>query len=149
MKQRNVLYQIKEFEKRMLRYFIQNSKVCLPFGHFPTPTQIEILDYLVEHDNENVCQKDLEKVLHLRRATVSGVLKTMEKNHLLERETSSEDARSKKIVLNQNARDIFERNRKNLLQMNEVVCAGITESELASFLNVLEKMKKNLEDKMD
>ena len=117
MKKQNVLYQIKEFDKVMLRSFLQDSKEIMPLKTIPTPTQMQILKYLIEHLTEDIYQRDLEKALHLRRATISGVLKTMEKNHLIKRIITTEDARSKKIMINENAKIVFEKIYKNLLKL--------------------------------
>ena len=38
-----------------------------------------IIEYILDTDNKEVNQNELENVLKLRRATVSGVLQTMEK----------------------------------------------------------------------
>lgn len=145
MKKQNVLYQIKEFDKVMLRSFLQDSKEIMPLKTIPTPTQMQILEYLMEHLKEDIYQRDLEKALHLRRATISGVLKTMEKNHLIKRIITTEDARSKKIMINEDAKIVFEKIYKNLLKLEKIMMDGIEEKELEMFLVTLEKMTKNLE----
>ncbi len=145
MKKQNVLYQIKEFDKIMLRSFLQDSKEIMPLKTIPTPTQMQILEYLMEHLKEDIYQRDLEKALHLRRATISGVLKTMEKNHLIKRIITTEDARSKKIMINEDAKIVFEKIYKNLLKLEKIMMDGIEEKELEMFLVTLEKMTKNLE----
>ena len=65
----------------------------------PTPTQMQIIEYILNHTSEDIYQRDLEDILNLRRATVSGVLHTMEKNNLIRRVTDNEDTRSKKILV--------------------------------------------------
>ena len=75
----------------------------------PTPTQMQIMDYFLDNNKKEIFQKDLEDILHLRRATVSGVLQTMEKNKLIQRVTDEEDTRIKKIILNKKAKKIFEK----------------------------------------
>lgn len=72
-----------------------------------TPTQMQIIEYILEHDGSCVYQKDLENVLKLRRATVSGVLQTMEKNDFIERVIDKNDTRVKKIILNKKTSKIF------------------------------------------
>ena len=101
---KNILYQIKTLEKLVIRSLLEEKEIhCLP-----TPTQIQIIEY-IQNQKEDVYQKDLEKNLNLRRATVSGVLKTMEKNHIVKREESLTDGRTKKIVLSPQAKKIFEK----------------------------------------
>lgn len=144
MKKEKVLYQIKSLDKLIFREFIKedfnNSEVSSP----PTPTQMMILEYVLKHDNEDVYQKDLENVLNLRRATVSGVLQTMEKHKLIERIIDKEDARIKKIVIMDQAKKIFSMKEKLFYELEESVREGITEDELENFFAVINKMKQNL-----
>lgn len=146
MKQKEVLYQIKAFDKQLFRYFIKNTKdsACL-FSHAPTPTQMQILEYIILHKKEEIFQKDLEKILGLRRATVSGVLKTMEKNNLIERITG-EDARRKKIKMKDSAIYFFEENMKKVEELEVLICNGIEETELKKFCNILKQMQRNLQE---
>lgn len=146
MENHKVLYQIKTLEKMIFRTFCndkcihsQNAKTI------PTPTQMQIIEYILEHMDEDIYQKDLEKVLKLRRATVSGVLQTMEKNNLIERFTDSEDSRAKKIILNEKAREIFLKNKQKINELEETVTSNISKSDLEVFSNVIEAMKKNIE----
>ena len=79
MKDVKVLYQIKSLEKAIMRFFIRDLDVkkldnCCSIP----PTQMQIIGYILENKDKNIYQKDLEKVLNLTRATVSGVLATME-----------------------------------------------------------------------
>ncbi len=56
---------------------------------------------------KTVYQSELEDVLNLRRATVSGILMTMEKNGIIKRVASKKDARTKEIILNEKVEKIF------------------------------------------
>jgi len=51
MKER-VLYQLKLIDKMIFRYFLQEAKEkCPHLCHIPTPTQMQIMDYLLKHKN--------------------------------------------------------------------------------------------------
>ena len=146
MSEYKVLYQIKGLEKMILRKFIKDKEVeqektCLTLA----PTQMQIIAYILEHSNDNIYQKDLENILNLRRATVSGVLQTMEKNELIERITDLEDTRTKKIILNNKAKEIFSKNEKKLNEIENIIIQDITKEELEVFSKVIEKMKNNIE----
>ncbi len=145
MKEERMLYQIKELEKMIFRALLleQNGGEELPCKP-PTPTQMQILEYILKHQQEEIFQKDLEEVLNLRRATVSGVLQTMEKNHLIERVISSQDARVKKIILNPKAQAMFRQKEKKMQELEKIVIQGIEEHDLESFSSVLKRMKENL-----
>lgn len=150
MKKNKVLYQIKTLEKMIAQIFFRNQvihpKVVMKnISNTTTPTQMQIMGYILEHIDEEIYQKDLEDVLKLRRATVSGVLQTMEKNKLIERITYEQDTRKKKIILNDDAKKIFLENKLKMEEIEKVIIEGITDEELDVFSMVIEKMKKNIE----
>lgn len=145
MKKYRLLFQIMNLEKMIFRTFIHEENCGLKEKEMiPTPTQMRIIQYILENEEKEVYQRDLEEVLNLRRATVSGVLQTMEKNHLIERITDSNDLRSKKIILNQTTKDLFKKKEKQMEEIEKILIVGITEKELETFSNVLEKMKENI-----
>lgn len=115
----------------------------------PTPTQMQIICYIIEHQNEEIYQKDLEDILNLRRATVSGVLQTMEKNNLIERVTSSNDTRTKKIILCEKTKDVFKENEKRFSELEKIITKNISVEELKVFLEVVDKMKQNMKNVSD
>lgn len=148
--EKRVLYQIKTLDKLIFRALmgdvgfdekrieeIKKNKVI-------TPTQMYIISYILKSPEGEVEQKDLEKVLNLRRATVSGVLHTMEKNDLIVRITNELDTRKKKIRLNPKAEEIFGENRKNFEKLEKIVRKDIEEEDLEVFFRVVEKMKQNI-----
>ena len=148
--EKRVLYQIKTLDKLIFRALmgdvgfdekrieeIKKNKVI-------TPTQMYIISYILKSPEGEVEQKDLEKVLNLRRATVSGVIHTMEKNDLIVRITNELDTRKKKIRLNPKAEEIFCENRKNFEKLEKIVRKDIEEEDLEVFFRVVEKMKQNI-----
>ena len=98
MEEYQILYQIKKLEKLVIRNISGNCMELKKNKKIPTLTQMEIIDYILRSENQDIFQRDLEQVLKLRRATVSGVLQTMEKNNLIIRVQSNEDSRAKKII---------------------------------------------------
>ena len=110
----------------------------------PTISQMRIIEYILEHKNENVYQKDLEEVLGSTRATVSSILHTMEKNNLILRETNSCDTRTKKVVLTSNTLEAFQSRKRDFDLLSSKMTEGISDEELEIFLKIAEKMKNNL-----
>lgn len=138
-----ILLKIKTLHKLVMRDFLETNEDLRNIKH-PTPTQIQIMYYLINHQNEKVYQKDLEKVLNLKRATISGVLKTMEKNNLIERNTSEEDTRVKQIILNKKTKKIYEESRKKFLALEHTITKDLSQEEINQFLSVIDKMINNL-----
>jgi len=139
-----VLFKIKELDKKIVRTILkENSDINIP----PlTSTQIQILKYMVEHQNENVYQKDLENVLNLRRATVSGVLQTMEKNNLIKREIYENDVRVKKIILNEKTKSIFLKNKQKIDEIEKNIIKNISKKDLDKFTQIIDKLITNLNE---
>lgn len=144
MEEYQILYQIKKLEKLVIRNVSGNCMEIKKETKIPTLTQMEIIDYIIRNEEQGVFQRDLEQVLKLRRATVSGVLQTMEKNNLIIRVQSNEDSRAKKIILNEDTRKIFLKNREKMEELEKTIVRGISDSELKNFVKTLEKMKRNL-----
>lgn len=141
---KGIYCQIKDLEILIVRILFNTAK--LDKFRPPTITQARIMDYILEH-KEEVYQKDLEKALNLRRATVSEVLKTMEKKNLIKREKNSLDARSKKIILLENSKCSHNKIKNNIAQLEETLIENITKEELETFTVVLKKMQYSLKDK--
>lgn len=139
-----VLFKIKELDKKIVRTMLkENSDINIP----PlTSTQIQILKYMIEHQNENVYQKDLENVLNLRRATVSGVLQTMEKNNLIKREIYENDVRVKKIILNEKTKNIFLKNKQKIDEIEKNIIKNISKKDLDKFTQIIDKLITNLNE---
>lgn len=139
-----VLFKIKELDKKIVRTMLkENSDINIP----PlTSTQIQILKYMIEHQNEDIYQKDLENILNLRRATVSGVLQTMEKNNLIKREIYENDIRVKKIILNEKTKNIFQKNKQKIDEIEKNITKNISKKDLNDFIKVIDKLITNLNE---
>lgn len=137
----NLLYEIKSLEREIFRNFIKSSG--FNDGKIPTPTQMLIVQHLLKN-NGVTYQRDLEDVLNLRRATVSGVLQTMEKNGILER-TVSEDRRVKKVILNKDAKKFFDNKKEIFERLEKKMILNVSEDDLKVFLKVLKQFKNNIE----
>ena len=107
-------------------------------------TQILILKYLYNNKNIDISQSMIEKETLLTRATVSGVLNTMEKNNLITRESSSIDSRKKIVKLTYNSLCNIDIIVGKLKTFEKELKKDITEEELNSFWNVVDKLKNNL-----
>ncbi len=147
MKDEKILFQIKSLEKKIVQYFLQDQTLVFPYQKMPkpTPTQMQIIDYLVKHADKDVYQRDLEQVFSLKRATISGVLQTMEKNGLISREMANKDARMKKILLNEQTKEIFLQGNAKLTEVENILLKNISSQDVKTLEKVLKQMKQNIE----
>ena len=147
MNDNKVLYEIKSLEKMLVRELINNSDIKDKENLLPTPTQCQIIEYILNNKNKDIYQKDLEKVLNLRRATVSGVLHTMEKNGLIKRVTDESDTRTKKIILNEKIPERFNEYSKKIKKIENNIIKDISDKALEIFLKVISQMKESIKKK--
>ena len=151
MEKDSVLMQCKSLLKLTERYLAKTTDESTLKKLMPNPTlsQIRIIGYIIHNEKSDVYQKDLEKVLNLRRATVSGILHTMEKNGLITRAAAIDDARSKKIILSPVAKEIFLANAKQISTLEQILINNIKSKDLKIFFKVIEQMQENIKKKGD
>lgn len=105
-----------------------------------------IIGFICTNRERDIFQRDIEKEFNIRRSTATNVLKLMEKNGLITRESVDYDARLKKIVLTQKAYDIHKTVCADFAAFEERLARGISQHELNVFFGVLDKVKSNLKE---
>lgn len=115
----------------------------------PTSMQHWFLRYIWEHQGDDIFQKNLESAFKVRRSTATEVLKAMERKMLIQRIPCMEDKRSKKILLTEKGLAICQENHKKAVATDRRILSGISEEEADTFLEILEKIRNNLEDTQD
>ena len=148
MNNKKSVYEIITLNNILKRHLLNIGKCEIPKSP-PSPIQIKIMHYLIENNDRDIYQRDLERDLNLRRATLSGILNTMEKNKLLSRLPSDIDARSKKIILNEKTKEIFTKKMENLMEVENILIRGINKDELTIFLDIIDRMKNNVKKECD
>ena len=143
MEKERVTYQIKNLNHEIIRYICE---VGVDKKEFPTPAQMQILHYIISRKGNKVYQRDIGNALNLRRATLSEILKTMEKNGLISKVPDKNDTRIKEIILNDKALVSFKTVKKTLNNVEKTVIRGINKKDLDIFLSVLAKMKRNIKE---
>ena len=108
--------------------------------------QGRILDYiLVEGARRPVYPKDIEKEFDLRSSTVTGALSALETQGLIARVPDERDGRLKKLVFTPKADGIRAALQGEIEETEKRMLQGISEEEKAVFLELAERMLKNLE----
>ena len=141
----NVIEEIKKLDVKIAKRLFKDAKkegIKRP----PSPLQARILKYILEQKSEVICQKDLENYLKISKATISEVLVALEKKEIIKRVSMPNDARAKRIVLTNTSLERFQELEKNFSDINEKLIEGISDDELARFLNILNKMQQNMKE---
>lgn len=111
-----------------------------------SPIQVRIVKYLVKQNNKAILQKDMEYIFNIRRNTVSGVIKTMEKNNIIIRENVKDDNKSKEIKLTNEvylrANDLV----RKLRELDLELLKDINKEDLEVFMRVLKNIQDNLKE---
>lgn len=139
-KERKIAFEIKLLDNLISRKIIENKKENKKLSH----VQVSILKYLIENKDKTVYQNDLETFLSVRRSTISGILKTMEKRNLIKKVDSLKDARKKEIILTDYSYKKSKLMKKKVTEFETLLVKGISYEELYIFFDVIDKIKENL-----
>ena len=141
-KERQLGFEIRTLNNCVKRFVLSTKPI-----EFQESTGVHgwAIRYFYENRENDVFQRDFEARFSIRRSTATNMLKLMEKNGLITRESVSYDARLKKIVLTQKAIDIHKNATKNIKMIESKLKQGITQEELCAFYSVVDKIKANLE----
>ena len=145
MNTKNIVFHIKSLDQAIIRTMMKGKDI----KKSPSPTQIRIVLFLIEHKNEVISQKDVENYLKISRATVSDVLNTMEKNGYIKKVASSEDARANNIVLNDIALEMHKKAEEEIKKINKILQQNISKEDLDTFIKVTNLMNENLNSTTD
>lgn len=105
-----------------------------------------VIGYLYDNRDKDIFQKDIESLRNIRRSTATSMLKTMESNGLIIKESVPEDARLKKLKLTDKGLLLHRKVNDEIHKLEAEMTAGISEEMLQNFYNVLDIMAKNLEE---
>lgn len=110
-----------------------------------TDIQGRIISYLYEsRAGEAVYQRDIEKQFNIRRSTATSILKRIERNGFIRRETSVGDARMKTLILTDKALRLCPRARAEILKAERQAAKGLSDAELALFFRTVEIIGRNI-----
>jgi DNA-binding MarR family transcriptional regulator len=107
------------------------------------------ISYFFNNSDKDIFQKDFENEFSIRRSTASNILKTMEQNGFITRESVVSDARLKKIVLTEKAINIHKSVLKSINEREERLRQNLSDQEIETFLKITDKLIKNMEDSND
>ena len=103
-----------------------------------------IIGYLADHADQEIYQKDIEDYFTITRSTASKGLSLMEQKGLIQRQSVTQDARLKKIVLTEKARQISKIMQEDGETMERTLTRGFTEEEKIQLFSYLKRMKDNI-----
>lgn len=146
MEDKNIFNSIKELEKGIARKIMSETSHDEMYSK-PSIAQMQIIKYILKHDGKTIYQRNLEEVFNVHRATISGILKTMEKNNVIIRVCDPNDARGKIVILSDDAKKFFKEKETLFKKIETVLKKDISKEELEIFYKVILKMRDNINRK--
>lgn len=141
----NVINYLKDLDisiKKKMFFYGKKANITNP----PSPLQVRIFMYLYSHDKEVVSPTDLVRALKVSKVAISEALNKMENNGNIIIKESEHDGRKKVLTYTKQAKKCMEDMMKTINTLNEELTRDISDDELEVFINVLKKMKDNLEE---
>ena len=105
-----------------------------------------IIHYMLDHQQEDVFQKDVEKALAMTRSNVSKAVDQMVSKGLIMRSPVDYDARLKKLTLTPKVLEIHRQIEGEIAEFEKLLVEGFTTRELEQFKDYLARIAHNIND---
>ncbi len=109
-----------------------------------TPEQYLVLDIL--WDQQSLSQQNIADIIQKDKNSVTKIIDSLEKKSLVRRVVDKKDRRINKIELTDEAMALEKLTTEVAINFMNDVVKDIDKQELDSFVNVMQRMKNNLEE---
>ena len=131
--ERNVAKDIRDLEYRIRRYVSNDFDPNIMFNI----TQFRIVNYLLRHADEDVCQKDLEKETNLKKASITGSLDSLVEKGVVVRIQSTEDRRKNYIKLTESSDKFYKEFEERIVKLNNLIEERNSKADIDTFYRVM------------
>ena len=141
---------IKEMEKTILPWLGKTGKMSHLFmadkmkQHGMNMSMEQAIILKILHDEDGRPQNDMAIVTNRHKATLTRVLDTMEKNHLVVRIPDKEDKRVKRVHLTKHGRQQMENMIPVFFEAAKEIQKGLTKTEIKTLISLLKKVQGNI-----
>ena len=125
---------IQRYEFRYLRHELDSEKL-----YKGDPRLLMFISQV-----EGCSQTRIAKNLCIKPATLTVMIKRMEAAGLISRKADEKDMRTQRVYITERGKETAERTRDVFRKAVEDIYDGLTETELAEYLRIMEKIQKNL-----
>jgi DNA-binding MarR family transcriptional regulator len=109
-----------------------------------TTSQMHVLIYLENHENEKVTQKILSQVFNVKHSTMAGILQRMQEKGLINITVDEENKKFKNITRTEKADKIKSEMDKHRNHTEAVLSDGFSQEELEILSKMLDRIYDNL-----
>lgn len=128
----------------LIRHKINGSEKLSVVQKEISRRQAAVIGIIDEYQGKPVFQKDISRILKIRRSTATSMLQDMEREDLIKRVPVGGDMRLKQLLLTEKAMRFAMMIREEFTMIEETIIRGFSEDEKKQFRNYLEKIKENL-----
>ena len=139
-RERNLIGVINKLSKKIRRYCDRNaSEMGL------TGTQGRVLCYIfITSQWQDIYQRDIEDVFEIRRSTATGILQLLERDGYIERVSVPTDARLKKIILTDKAKELQTLVIHETERAEQMLKTGLSEDEVNAYIRLTDRICNNI-----
>lgn len=142
MKKRTIGIELRALNNLIMRH-MENQPVKKELDK-ATATNGWIIGYIAKNSNRDVFQRDLEEEFSITRSTASKVINLMVQKGFVERQCVSSDARLKKLILTEKAKEFSKKIQPEVEKMESKLLEGFTEEEIETVHSFIMRMKNNM-----
>ncbi|MFD1175340.1 MarR family winged helix-turn-helix transcriptional regulator [Paenibacillus puldeungensis] len=106
--------------------------------------QGRVIGYIHEHQDQGLIQKDLAEIFDRRNATITSMLKGLEKNGYIERKIPADNERQKNIYVLPKGEQLIQDFDRMFGQVEEEIVLSLTEEEKQTLMKLLVKINQHL-----
>ena len=140
--ERHLGYEIKALSNLLRRKVLESAGSGE--GDDFTEMQVKVLGFLAQNRDQEICQKDIEEAFYIRRSTASRLLKRLEAQGFIVRQSVERDARLKRVTTTPKADALCQQVMERIDHVETMLTKGLTQEETDRFLATVEKLKRNL-----
>ncbi|MFD1019302.1 MarR family winged helix-turn-helix transcriptional regulator [Thalassobacillus hwangdonensis] len=108
-----------------------------------TTAQAKVLYFLSDCGAQT--QSELQQRLYIKASSINGILDSLLKKELITKTSSAEDKRTKVIDISDKGKQLDNLVWNTILEIENMVSEGFSESERATIMRWLHKMKANIQ----
>ena len=128
----------------LIRHKINGSEKLSVVQKEISRRQAAVIGIIDEYQGKPVFQKDISRILKIRRSTATSMLQDMEREDLIKRVPVGGDMRLKQLLLTEKSMRFAMLIREEFTMIQETIIRGFSEDEKKQFRNYLERIKENL-----
>ncbi|WP_217077555.1 MarR family winged helix-turn-helix transcriptional regulator [Clostridium baratii] len=106
--------------------------------------QGRVIGYIYDHQDEGIIQRDLADVFHKRGATITSMLKGLEKNEYIERRIQSDNERQKNLYVLPKGEKLINDFNEVFSDLENKITSCLTEEELKTLEKLLSKINQSI-----